>query len=76
MLNSMDNIERHLAAICVGEGEDALLELPGVPQAPGKASSTATSPVKTSSTQEVKPVQEETIESLSTRVSLRIGYPS
>lgn len=71
MLNSMDNIERHLAAICVGEGEEALLELPGVPQpvpAPTTKSGT-TSPVKAAAGQEVQPVGEETIESLSTRVS-------
>lgn len=72
MLNSMDNIERHLAAICVGDGDDALLELPAVQQTSVKSSSVNASPVKDNSVQEAKPVQEETIESLSSRVSMNI----
>lgn len=68
MLNSMDNIERHLTAICVGDGEETLLELPGVQQVAPTVTDGKMVATKTPD-QEVETTQEETIESLSTRVS-------
>ncbi|XP_022711481.1 uncharacterized protein LOC111273794 isoform X1 [Varroa jacobsoni] len=68
MLNSMDNIERHLTAICVGDGEETLLELPGVQQVAPTVTGGKMVATKTPD-QEVETTQEETIESLSTRLS-------
>ncbi|OQR79464.1 hypothetical protein BIW11_05719 [Tropilaelaps mercedesae] len=68
MLNSMDNIERHLAAICVGDGEETLLELNPVQQTSASAAGVKTSTTLTAG-QEVECAQGDTIESLSTRLS-------